>query len=93
MSWKHLSRLGLERAKKSVLIEAYIDLTGQSGSDSYGYPGTKAGLLKEINRLLDEDLERLFRNRGSQPIRADLCDIPAAEVDAWLQTLPAVEPV
>lgn len=31
--------------------------------------------------------------RSGRSAGGDLCDIPAAEVDAWLQTLPAVEPV
>lgn len=87
MSWRNLSSLGLRRAKKSVLIEAYLDLTGQDGDDAYSHPSTKAGLIEEIEHLREHEREQIFRDRGKTTVRADLCKIPAREINEWLRSL------
>lgn len=56
-------------------------------------PATKAGLIEFIEEARVQARNHVFAERCTEDIRADLCDIPASEVDAWLKTLPAVEQV
>lgn len=88
MSWRNLSSLGLARAKKSVLIEAYIELTGQCDADECCYPATKRELLEEIEALREQERERIFREGSRKHVRASLCEIPASKVNEWLRSLP-----
>ena len=88
MSWRNLSGCGLKRAKKAVLVEAYLELSGQAGSDSYAYPSTKDGLLIEIEKLRENEREQMFQRRTIRRASESLCEIPAREVNEWLRSLP-----
>ena len=88
MSWRNLSSSGLQRANKSVLIEAYLELSGQSGANSYAYPSTKANLLVEIEKLREKERDRLFQGRARRSSQPSLCEIPARKVNEWLRSLP-----
>ena len=88
MSWRNLSGAGLARSNKAVLLEAYIELSGQSESSTYASPATKAGLLMEIEKLRSNEREQMFRSAGRASVQPSLCEIPAREVNEWLRSLP-----
>lgn len=70
---------------------------GDDQNGSYAVPGRKSDLRDWIN-----DRRRAYwdtAHTGGQPskrrknrVRADLCEITAAECNAWLRSLPPVEP-
>lgn len=88
MSWRNLSRSGLMRQPKQVLINAHLELTDQNGKRSYHHPATKAGLVDKIAEALAEDSERRFREAipNAAP-KASLCKFPARDVNAWLRSI------
>lgn len=87
--------------KKSELEEMYLEMTGQVGANMQSYPSTKAGLLKELKDGRAAHWNRLHRrpaSKGPQVARdlkgkvvADLCQITAAECNAFLRSLPPYE--
>jgi len=83
-----LTFTALRRESKSVLLKWWWEICGDGLRDP---PGTKAKLIADIEAAQCSDLEERYAARARRE-RQVWCTITAAEVNAWLATLPPPEP-
>lgn len=79
-----ISSYGLERKTKKTLQEHYRDLSGKLPD----FRWKKDDLIPTIRKLLEAKREERFREATSIRQPKSLCEIPASEVNAWLESLP-----
>ncbi|ETD89923.1 hypothetical protein [Rhodobacter capsulatus] len=91
-----LTRSQLERMTMKDLVPIYLDLTKQSKETGQSWPGRKADLVSEIERLIAAGRESQWRGHGAprqvpQPVKAGR---PFAdEANEWLRSFPPLEPL